>query len=353
MTNGAMTRGARGLDVRSADVRFGSRVGLSGIGLRVERGERVALLGPSGAGKTSLLRAIAGLDPLSAGTVHVDGHDVTSAPPERRGVVYMHQTASLFPHLTVLDNVAFPLEVRGVTRAEARTRAMAMVERVRLAPLATRMPSTLSGGQRHRAALARALAADPAVLLLDEPFSSLDPELRAEVRAAVIELLGHGAGPAVVVVTHDIDEAAGLADRLLVLLDGGVAQTGPPAAVLRAPGSLAVARFVGADNVLPGTRDESELVTCALGRFASPGPAGPVFVTARAGSVHVRAPHGSGRTATVAGTIERMSGPVLRVRIDGRDVLATPATERTWEVGETVELCVEPSSIHVMAGAGA
>jgi len=353
MTGGAMTTTAGGLDVRGADVRFGTRVGLSGIGLRVGRGERAALLGPSGVGKTSLLRAIAGLDPLSAGTVQVDGRDVTRAQPEQRGVVYMHQAASLFPHLSVLDNVAFPLEVRGVPRAEARTRAMTIVERVRLGALASRAPSTLSGGQRHRAALARALAADPAVLLLDEPFSSLDPELRAEVREAVVELLGDRVGPAVVVVTHDIDEAAGLADGLTILLDGGVAQTGPAAAVLRAPASLAVARFIGADNILPGTRDASHVVTCALGQFASAGPAGPVWVTARAGCVRARVPQGPGRTATVAGTIERVSGPLLRVRTEGSDIVATPTADQRWAPGQVVELCVEPSSIHVIAGSGA
>jgi ABC-type sulfate/molybdate transport systems ATPase subunit len=352
MTGGAMSTGAGGLDVRGADVRFGARVGLSGIELHVGRGERAALLGPSGVGKTSLLRAIAGLDPLSAGTVHVDGRDVTCAQPEQRGVVYMHQAASLFPHLSVLDNVAFPLDVRGVPRAEARTRAMAIVERVRLGPLASRAPATLSGGQRHRAALARALAADPAVLLLDEPFSSLDPELRAEVRDAVVELLGDRVGPAVVVVTHDIDEAAGLADGLTILLDGGIAQAGPPGAVLRSPASLPVARFIGVDNILPGTRDASH-VMCALGQFASAGPAGPVWVTVRAGSVRARVPQGQGRTATVVGTIERVSGLLLRVRIDGRDIVATPAAELTRVAGDVVELCVEPSSIHVIGSTAA
>jgi len=348
-----VTGGAGGLDVRGADVRFGVRVGLSAIDLRVGRGERAALLGPSGVGKTSLLRAIAGLDRLSAGSVSVDGRDVTGELPERRGIVYMHQAASLFPHLSVLDNVAFPLEVRGLSRAEARIRAMPVVERVRLGPLASRAPATLSGGQLHRAALARALAADPAVLLLDEPFSSLDPELRADVRQAVVELLGDRVGPAVVLVTHDIDEATGLADTLTVLLDGRIAQAGRPAAVLRAPQSLAVARFIGIDNILPGVRDETNVVTCALGQFPSAGPAGPVSVTVRAGSVRARAPGGRGRTARVVGTLERVSGPVLRVRIDGDDVVATPNTELTCATGDLVELCVEPSSIHVIRGSEA
>ena len=181
----------------------------------------MALLGPSGVGKTSLLRAIAGLGTLSSGTVLVDGRDVTAAPPDGRGIVYMHQSPSLFPHLSVLDNVAFPLEVRGVSRSEAaRPTAAELLARVQLRPAASRPPSTLSGGQRHRVALARALAADPAVLLLDEPFASLDPELRAEVREAVVDLLERGEGPAVVLVTHDVDEAAGLADRLVGVAAG-------------------------------------------------------------------------------------------------------------------------------------
>ncbi len=365
-----------GLRVRGAAVTFGTRPGLADISLDVGRGERVALLGPSGAGKTSLLRALAGLGGLRAGSVVVDGTDVTALPPERRGIVYMHQAPSLFPHLSVLDNVAFPLEIRGIPRDEARQRARDLLARVQLTPFGDRAPTALSGGQRHRVALARALAAHPAVLLLDEPFSALDPELRAEVRDAVVRLLGADGGPAVVLVTHDVDEAAGLADRLAVLLDGRVAQTGAAAALLATPASLAVARFLGLPNLLPGMRDAAGIVTSPLGRVAHPGPPGPVTVSVRPGDLRARraavaAPgtRSDMLSGTLVGVVERVAGTSLRVRLDGHaegaqgehsrgqmeahEVLAAPDGLVERRAGIPVALEVHPSAIHVMDGSSA
>jgi putative spermidine/putrescine transport system ATP-binding protein len=329
-------------------VPFGDRTGLDDVTLAVARGERVALLGPSGVGKTSLMRAIAGLGVLSSGAVLVDGRDVAGQPPERRGVVYMHQSPSLFPHLSVADNVAFPLHVRGVARHAARATAFELLERVRMGFAAARSPSTLSGGQRHRVALARALAAEPAVLLLDEPFASLDPELRAEVRDAVVEILDRGNGPAVMLVTHDVDEAAGVADRLVVLLEGRVRQVGLPADVLSSPQSVAVARFLGIPNLIRGVRDERGVVTSALGRCERPGAAGPVAVVARAGMLRIPAGDHGGLTGTVTAVLHRVDGVAALCDVGGERLLAVPDPGANLVVGATVHVFVDSRALHVI-----
>jgi len=216
------------------------------ISMEVAAGEVLALLGPSGAGKTTLLRAIAGLIPAS-GSLRVAGTDRVSAAPESRGIVYLHQTPRLFPHLDVAGNVAFPMRLRHLPETAVQHRVAALLELVQLGPLAARRTEGLSGGERQRVALARALAADPRVLLLDEPFAALDPSLRAEVRAA-LEAVLHSARLATVLVTHDLEEAGWLAHRAGVLLDGAVVQVAPPMHLFEAPASLAVATFLEIPN---------------------------------------------------------------------------------------------------------
>jgi len=335
---------ASGLVVHDAQVRFGRAAGLEGLSLEVARGERVALVGPSGAGKTSLLRAIAGLDALAGGRIVVGGRDVTTFEPEVRRVVYLHQAPSLFPHLSVLDNVAFPLEVRGSDRSSARRRAVELLEAVGLASLSARRGASLSGGQRHRAALARALAAAPEVLLLDEPFAALDPELRAEVRDAVVALLD-ARGPAVVVVTHDVDEASGFAHRMAVLLDRRLVQVAPPSELLRAPASVAVARFLGIPNIVPGERDGCGGFVSPLGSCRSLGKAGPAVLVARPDAI-VAHPGGELR---VASRHERIGGAVLSVRLAAGVVVVTPAPGSDLQVGEPVHLEVDVARVHVIA----
>ena len=223
---------------------------LDAVGLEVMPEELVAVLGPSGSGKTTLLRVAAGLERPGSGAVVLDGVDVRGVPPERRDVTMMFQKPHLFPHLDVRDNVAFAERLRGVARHEARTAAQGYLDLVHLGGLGRRRPRELSGGQEQRVALARALAARRRVMLLDEPFSSLDTGLRrsmqdllGEVRAAL--------SPTVVMVTHDLDEA-GLADRVAVLVAGRVEQFGPVAELWSRPSSVAVARLVGGFNELPG-----------------------------------------------------------------------------------------------------
>jgi putative spermidine/putrescine transport system ATP-binding protein len=248
-------------------VPFGAAPGLGEVSLAVARGERVVLVGASGAGKTSLLRAVAGLGITTGGTVHIGGRDASALPPEQRDAVYLQQTPLLFPHMSVADNIAFPLRVRGVGPAERHGRVAEAIASVRLDGLGSRMPHTLSGGQRHRAALARAVVARPQVLLLDEPLTGLDPSLRAEVRDAVLAV-GREYGPAILLVTHDLDEAAVIADRIGVLLDRTLVQVAAPGELLTFPASLAVARFLGGFVELRG-RIAGGVFHCALGSFVA------------------------------------------------------------------------------------
>lgn len=250
--------------VQNLCIPFGTRPGLQNVSLRIARGERVIIVGPSGAGKTSLLRAIAGLTDITHGSITITGRDVTLLPPEQRGAVYMHQTPLLFPHLNIFENVAFPLRVRGVANNEISDRVHDALAKVELDAFATRAPHTLSGGQQHRAALARAVVGRPELLLLDEPFTSLDPSLREGVRDALV-VLQEGFGLSVLLVTHDIDEASRLADRIGVLNDGGILQMGTPAEVFEAPNSTAIAVALGRRAILGGTLSAHGVLRCALG----------------------------------------------------------------------------------------
>lgn len=241
------------------------------VDLEARTGEMVAVLGPSGSGKTTLLRVAAGLEEPEAGDVLLEGASVLTVPTERRDLTVMFQKPHLFPHLSVLDNVAFSDRLRGRGRSQSRASARRYLELVHLGDLARRRPQQLSGGQEQRVALARALAANRGVMLLDEPFSALDTSLRASMH----QLLGEVRAvldPTVVMVTHDLDEA-GLADRVAVLVRGRVEQFDPIERLYTAPTSLAVARLVGGFNELPG-RVESGAHRSSLGSFPLPAGVG-------------------------------------------------------------------------------
>ncbi len=207
------------LELRHIHKQFGSRALLRDLSLRIAAGEIVALLGPSGCGKSTLLKMVAGLEPADQGSVWFNGQDITQQPPERRGFALMFQDFALFPHLNVLDNVAFGLVEQRLPRAEARQQASAMLGRFGLAAQAQQQVWTLSGGEQQRVALARALITAPRALLLDEPFSALDAELRQSLRDEFRQHIA-AAGMATLLVTHDEQEARAMASRAVRLQDG-------------------------------------------------------------------------------------------------------------------------------------
>jgi putative spermidine/putrescine transport system ATP-binding protein len=228
---------------------YGSAVAVAGIDLTIEGGRYCCLLGPSGCGKTSTLRMIAGHELPTAGRVMLDGRDITALGPAERGTAMMFQSYALFPHLNVLDNVAFSARMKGAARPEREARAMELLKLVHMEPLAARLPAALSGGQQQRVALARALMMKPQVLLLDEPLSALDPFLRIKMRAE-LKRWHKELGMSFIHVTHSQEEAMALADLVVVMNHGRIEQTGSAREVFERPRTEFVARFIGAHNVI-------------------------------------------------------------------------------------------------------
>lgn len=238
------------LSLRDVEVHYGAAQALAGVSLDVDRGEFLSFLGPSGSGKTTTLNVIAGFVSPSRGAVLHEARDITATPAEARGFGVVFQGYALFPHLSALDNVAYPLWVRGVPGRERRAQATRMLERLGLGPLAARRPAELSGGQQQRVAMARALVFEPPILLLDEPLSALDRDLRRRLQAE-LRALHRDAGRTFILVTHDQEEAMTLSDRIAVFRAGRLIQTGTPQQLYRRPVSRFVAEFVGEANLLP------------------------------------------------------------------------------------------------------
>ncbi len=317
--------------------RFGDTTALRGANLEVTEGSLTALLGPSGCGKTTLLRLIAGFETPNGGEIELRGQTISSVaknlPPEKRRVAMVFQDFALFPHLDVAANVAFGLP-KG---ADKKTRVRELLSLVQLEGLEARMPHQLSGGQQQRVALARALAPEPDLILMDEPFSNLDPSIREQVRDEVRHLL-KSIGITAIIVTHDQEEALSLAGQVAVMIDGQVLQVGTPAEVYGQPINRSVGEFVGDANLLPGSIHDSH-VECVLGRFpVSGGVDGPTEVMFRAEALEIAEAGGVpgevvdldyyGHDQMV--TVRLQSGETLRVRL-----LAVTGFEIGQQVGVT------------------
>ena len=363
----------------SAEVRFhgvkksydGRTLVVESLDLSVAKGEFLTLLGPSGSGKTTVLMMLAGFEAPTAGNILIDGRDVTRLPARRRGIGMVFQNYALFPHMTVAENLAFPLKVRGMGKAEAGGRVRAALETVRLAGFADRRPAKLSGGQQQRVALARALIFDPQLVLMDEPLGALDKNLREEMQYE-IKLLHDRLRLTVVYVTHDQNEALTMSDRVAVFDQGRIQQISSPRELYERPLNVFVAGFIGENNRLPGQVVALQKDRCVVSLggekivYASPsgldgshadavlsvrpelvriGPSAEACETVLDGRVEALIYHGDHVRAHVAGVLaqslvikvpnDQSSGPslaigeIVKVGWHAADCLAFPGTPRS------------------------
>jgi putative spermidine/putrescine transport system ATP-binding protein len=356
-TKNAAGRGAVEVRMEGLSRHYGAVVALDGLDLTVQPGELVALLGPSGCGKTTTLRLLAGLEDADAGTITVGGADVTRLPASRRDMGMVFQAYSLFPHMTVRQNVAFGLRLRRVSSAQRDRRAVEMLELVDLVSQADRYPHQISGGQQQRVALARALAIEPQVLLLDEPLSALDAKVRAQLRDQ-IRRIQLEVGITTLFVTHDQEEALAISDRVGVMQNGRLEQLAPPTEVYSRPATAFVAEFVGLTNRLPGTVSGSTVTVRGrdLPLVDTTTPPGPVTALVRPEAVTL-APDSSGESGPLTGTViaSTFLGATSRVTVDLGDttIMAQLSTADATEhpAGSRVTLTMRPDPVLVSADA--
>ena len=334
---------------------YGPVVALDGLDLTIGPGELIALLGPSGCGKTTTLRLLAGLEDADAGQITVAGRDMTHLPASKRDMGMVFQAYSLFPHLTVQQNVAFGLRLRRVHAAQRDKRAIEMLELVGLSTQADRYPHQISGGQQQRVALARALAIEPQVLLLDEPLSALDAKVRAQLRDQ-IRRIQLEVGITTLFVTHDQEEALAIADRVGVMREGRIEQLAPPTEVYSRPATPFVAEFVGLSNRLAGIVSGSTVTVRGrdLPLVDHSIPAGPVTALVRPEAVTL-ASDSSGESGPLVGTViaSTFLGATSRVTVDLGDttILAQLSTSDATALpaGSRVALTIRPDPVLVAA----
>jgi putative spermidine/putrescine transport system ATP-binding protein len=337
---------------------YGSVVALDRLDLTLKPGELIALLGPSGCGKTTTLRLLAGLEDADTGRITVAGKDITRLPASKRDMGMVFQAYSLFPHMTVRENVAFGLRLRRVATAERGKRAMEMLDLVGLATQASRYPHQLSGGQQQRVALARALAIQPQVLLLDEPLSALDAKVRSQLRDQ-IRRIQLEVGITTLFVTHDQEEALAIADRVGVMREGHIEQLASPTEVYTRPATAFVADFVGLSNRLAGeVRGDEVTVRGRTLPLMQPGvPDGPVVALVRPEAVTM-ASHDEPESGPLVGMVIAITflGATSRVTVDLGDatIMAQLPTSdaTTLAAGSRVALTIRPDPVLVSADAG-
>jgi putative spermidine/putrescine transport system ATP-binding protein len=316
---------------------YGSSRALSGVNLTMVPGEFIALLGPSGCGKTTVLRALSGLERITSGRILIDGEDVANVPVNRRDIGMVFQSYSLFPHMTVMQNVLFGLEMRKVAADDRRRRAEEALEMVGLGHLGRRYAHQLSGGQQQRVALARALVTRPRVLLLDEPLSALDAKVRVQLRDEIRRIQTE-LGITTLFVTHDQEEALAVADRVAVMNAGGIEQIGAPEELYRTPSSAFVADFVGLSNRIRGelAKDVVTVLGTQFELLGAPQPDGPVEAFIRPEDIL----YSAGRiTATVITT--SFLGSLRRTRLlldDGTLLTVQHDVADRPEPGEAVKI---------------
>ncbi|MFD1342108.1 ABC transporter ATP-binding protein [Litorisediminicola beolgyonensis] len=321
------------LELVTLTKRYGDTVAVDAINHLFHAGTYACLLGPSGCGKSSTLRMLAGHEAVSDGAILLGGRDISSMPPAKRGTAMMFQSYALFPHLSVIENVAFSLRMKGVDAAKRRSRAGEMLELVDMTGFAERLPAQLSGGQQQRVALARALITEPQVLLLDEPLSALDPFLRIRMRAE-LRKLQRELGITFIHVTHGQDEALALADEIVVMNNAVIEQAGPTREVFDAPATAFVARFIGAHNVIALPEGPIAVRSDAL-RVTTPDAA---RLAGRITAIEYQGTHVS-LTAAVAGEQE------VTALLTDRDFFGAPK-----DVGEAVGLDWDGQDAHALRG---
>ncbi|HSI41121.1 MAG TPA: ABC transporter ATP-binding protein [Xanthobacteraceae bacterium] len=357
---------SKGADIELIEVtkRYGTALAVDAVNLKIPAGTYCCLLGPSGCGKTTTLRMIAGHESISEGDVRLGKTVVTDLPPAKRGTAMMFQSYALFPHLDIVDNVAFSLKMRGEEKTSRRGKALEMLKLVRMEHLAERRPAQLSGGQQQRVALARALITDPQALLLDEPLSALDPFLKIKVRQE-LKKLQLQLGISFIHVTHSQEEAMALSDLVVVMSGGRIEQAATPREVFNRPATAFVARFMGDHNVLSGrvTATGPDGVTFEVpggASFAAPAgeglaPGAPVEIAVRTDRVRLAAP-------TVPGC--GLTGLIQNIEYHGQKVqiaLAAPGVEEfsvqvpetaffeaPLSVGDAVPLAWTPQDVHIL-----
>jgi putative spermidine/putrescine transport system ATP-binding protein len=353
------------IDIASVTKRYGNTVAVHEISLKIPAGTYCCLLGPSGCGKTTTLRMIAGHESISSGDIRLGNTVVSDLPPARRGTSMMFQSYALFPHLDLVDNVAFSLRMKGVAKEERRAKALDMLKLMQMEAYATRRPAQLSGGQQQRVALARALITDPEALLLDEPLSALDPFLKIRMRAELKKLQTR-LGITFVHVTHSQEEAMALADLVVVMNDGQIEQAATPREVFERPATAFVARFMGDHNVVSGrvgtgSNGMAEVEVPNGGTFAATGTYGatgqPIDIAIRTDHVRLGPPtvKGLGFTGTVS-TIE-YRGSTVKLSVDGAGIEEFTAIvddkaffAKPVSVGEAVPLHWDAEDAIVLGG---